>query len=120
MGGRTSRASIPVNHKFSLVNHKFSLVNRVFSTDNYVLPLVNHAFPLVNRTFLSVESGTSLCLCEMRHFYFLISDFYIMCILTGHSETISGLPYFTERHLTLERYGHNLGMYWNDKVRTYI
>ena len=63
--GRTVRAllSLLVNHKFSLVNRKFSLVNRIFSTDNYVLPLVNHAFPLVNRTFLSVESGTSLCLC---------------------------------------------------------
>ena len=74
--GRTVRALLSL-----LVNHKFSLVNRIFSTDNYVLPLVNHAFPLVNRTFLSVESGTSLCLCKMRLFYFLISDFYIMCIL---------------------------------------
>ena len=120
MGGRTSRASLLVNHKFSLGNRKFSLGNRTFSTDNYILPLVNHAFPLVNRTFLPVESDISLYLCEMRHFYFLISDFYIMCILTGHSETISGLPYFTEQHLTLERYGHNLGIYWNDKDRTYI
>ena len=113
MGGRTSRASLPVNHKFSLVN-------RIFSTDNYVLPLVNHAFPLDNWKLPAVKRAMLLCLCEMCHFYLLISDFYIMCILTGHSETISGLPYFSERHLTLERSGHNLGMYWNDKFRTYI